>query len=211
MVHSLIADLLKHVEGSIARCECFMQASVSGTADDAALRALSDEVQGAASDADHALRQLVDALGSSPFLPGTRSELVHLATASTRVADRCARVARMTVLRRFRFPNDCGKAVLEILRLTRAQFHLLQTTISKLFSDFAALMKDHAVLDEIRGYESRVDDAGKKLFEEIYAQGEQPLSERMLIAEFVEWICGVSGEIEDIADQVQIMIITREA
>lgn len=211
MVHSLIADQLKHVEGCLTRCECFMQAAVSDTADDAALRALSDEVHKAENDADQALRQMIDALGSSSYLPGTRSELIHVASACDRVANRCEYVARMMVLRQFRFPPDCGKAVLEILRLIRAQFHLLQTTISKLFSDFAALLKDHTVLDEIRGYESRVDEIEKKLFEEIYAKGEQPLSERMLIAGFVEWICDVSDVIENIADQIQIMLITREA
>ena len=100
---------------------------------------------------------------------------------------------------------------MEILSLTHAQYALLQTTISKLFSHLSELLEDHAALDDIRGYERRVDEIEKKLFEEIYAKEELRLSERILIAEFVEWVCDVSDVIENIADQIQMMLITREA
>ena len=211
MVHSFIAEQLKSVEACLACYESFMRTATSDTADNTTLRKLSEDVHQAENAADRSLRQMIESLRSSPYLPSTRSELIQVAAQCDHIANKCEHIAQMMALRQFRFPTYCREAVMEILSLTHAQYALLQTTISKLFSHLNELLEDHAVLDDIRGYESRVDEIEKKLFEEIYAKEELRLSERMLIAEFVEWVCDVSDVIENIADQIQIMLITREA
>lgn len=211
MVHSFITEQLKSVEACLACYESFMRTATSVTADNTTLRKLSEDVHQAENAADRSLRQMIESLRSSPYLPSTRSELIQVAAQCDHIANKCEHIAQMMTLRQFRFPPYCREAVMEILSLTHAQYALLQTTISKLFSHLNELLEDYAALDDIRGYERRVDEIEKKLFEEIYAKEELRLSERILIAEFVEWVCDVSDVIENIADQIQMMLITREA
>lgn len=208
-VHTLITEQIKDVEGCLTNYENFMRAA-SENADFTTLKALCDGVHEMENAADRSLRQMIDSLGSS-YLPATRSELIEIATSCDSIANKCEHTALMLVLRKFRFPEYCAKDVMEIVTLTRAQYELLKNAISQLFSNFGELLKDHSILDEIRGYESKIDVIEKKLYEEIYAKEEIRLSERMLVAEFVEWICDVSDIIEDIADKIQIMLITRKA
>ena len=79
-----------------------------------------------------------------------------------------------------------------------------------MFSQFDELLKDHAILDEIRDLESKVDEIEMALYEEIYSQ-EMGLGEKIQIAGFVEMLCDVSDIMEDVADKIQIMLITRKA
>ena len=209
-VHTLITEQIKDVEGCLANYENFMRAAVTESADKATLKALADGVHEMENAADRSLRQMIDSLGSS-YLPATRSELIEIATNCDRIANKCEHTALMLVLRDFRFPAYAAKDVMEIVTLIRAQYEMLKTAISQLFSNFGEMLKDHSVLDEIREYETKVDVIEKKLYEEIYAQEDVRLSERMLNAEFVEWVCDVSDIIEDIADKIQIMLITRKA
>ena len=86
---------------------------------------------------------------------------------------------------------------------------MLEKSISLLFAKFGDLLKDHSILDEIREYESRVDKIEERLYEQIYAE-DLDLANRMQMARFVELICDVSDIIEDIADKIQIMLITSK-
>ena len=116
----------------------------------------------------------------------------------------------MMVLQKFKFPAKYAEDVLKIVEITQSQFSVLVTAIGKLFSKFDELLKDHSILDEIRDLESKVDEIEMDLYEDIYSQ-DMGLAEKMQIANFVELICDVSDIMEDIADKIQIMLITRKA
>ena len=79
-----------------------------------------------------------------------------------------------------------------------------------LFAKFNAMLQDHSILDEIRAQESKVDAVEEKLYEAIFAM-DMDLAHQAQMASFVEQICDVSDIIEDIADKIQIMLITRKA
>ena len=82
--------------------------------------------------------------------------------------------------------------------------------ITKLFTNFGELLKDHSILDEIRSFESMVDKIEHKLNEEVYALDIE-LAAKMQLAKYVESVCDISDTIENIADKMQIMLITRKA
>ena len=208
-VHTLITEQIGHAEACLTNYEHFMRAAVSDTADQMTLRTLADSVREMEAAADRSLRRMIDSLDGA-YLPATRSELIEVATSCDRIANRCEHTALMMVLRKFRFPAYCAEDVMEIVHLTRLQYELLKTAVSQLFTRFGALLRGHSIPDDIRRYESRIDEIEQQLYEVIYSQEALHLSERMLIAEFVEWVCDVSDIIEDVADRLQIILITRK-
>jgi len=116
----------------------------------------------------------------------------------------------MVVLQNFRFPEDYNPDVREIMNLTNKQFELLETAVRRLFKKFNELLKDHAILDEIRDCESQIDFFERKLYEKSYAL-DLGLAERMRLTEFVSSLCDISDIIENVADKIQIMLVTRKA
>ena len=78
-----------------------------------------------------------------------------------------------------------------------------------MFSDFNSLLKDRKLLDDIRAQESRVDVIEQNLYKQIFSMN-IGLAERTQIAKFIELICDISDIIENIADKIQIMLITRK-
>jgi len=73
-----------------------------------------------------------------------------------------------------------------------------------------SLMKDHSILDEIRDYESKVDVYERKLLEKTYHRG-MDLAECMQLSYFTEDLCDLTDIAENIADKIQIMLVTRKA
>ena len=106
--------------------------------------------------------------------------------------------------------KDYNEDIIEILALSHKQFELLEQSISLLFSRIGDLMKDQSILDEIRNYESNVDVYERKLLEKTYSRG-MDLAECMQLSRFTEDLCDLSDIAENIADKIQIMLVTRKA
>ena len=87
---------------------------------------------------------------------------------------------------------------------------LFEKSISTLFAKFGELLKNHTILDDIRALETNVDVIEQKLYEKIFAL-DLGLAERNQMASFVELVADLSDIIENIADKIQIMLITRKA
>ena len=79
-----------------------------------------------------------------------------------------------------------------------------------MFSDFGQLLKDHTILDEIRKLETKVDVIELKLYDKVFSM-DIGLAERMQMTQFIETICDISDVIENIADKIQIMLVSRKA
>ena len=79
-----------------------------------------------------------------------------------------------------------------------------------LFSKMNTLQKDTSILDEIRSLESQIDKLEQKISESIF-DSDIELAAKMQFASIVERLCDISDIIEDIADKIQIMLITRKA
>ncbi len=208
-VHKLIMDQINDVEKCIMKFESFVRASCTTDTDSEILRSLCEEVCEQESIADISLRRMIDSLAGSSFLPSSRGEIIEIASTCDRVANKCEAFASMVLLQKFKFPEGYADSLLEIMSIIKVQFELLEKAISKLFDSFGAFLKDHSVLDKIREQESKVDTIEGYLYEKTYAL-DITLAERMQISNFIEHLCAITDLIENIADKIQIMLVTRK-
>ena len=209
-VTALINEQIKDVKGCLINFENFLRAAVTPETSPETLRSLNVGVHQMENAADRSLRAMIDSLAGGAYLPSTREDLFSIAASCDKIANKCESTAKMMVLQKFTFPKEFADDVLDIMSYTHAQFELLAKSIDLLFAKFNAMLQDHSILDEIRAQESKVDAVEEKLYEAIFAM-DMDLAHQAQMASFVEQICDVSDIIEDIADKIQIMLITRKA
>lgn len=209
-VHELIMEQLQDVKSCLNSFEDFLRVATTAGDDMKTLRNLCDTVYEKEHVADSSLRRMIDSLAGAVFLPSTREDLISIGTSCDKIANKCEDICYMVVLQNFRFPADYNTDLLEVLSLTHKQFEVLEKSISLLFSRFGDLLKNHTILDEIREYESKVDMFERKLLEKTYSRGME-LAQCMQLTSFVEDLCDLSDIIENIADKIQIMLVTRKA
>lgn len=208
-VYAIIVEEIQNVDKCLVCFEGFLHAAMIPETPRETLNALRADVSKAENAADDSLRSMILSLSKGSYLPSTREELIDLGNSCDRIANRCERVANLIVLYRFRFPNGFSEDILKIIEITKKQLSLLQQAIGKLFSEMNHLQKDPSILDEIRALESQVDTIEFDLSQRIFDLDVE-LAARMQFFELLEKICDMSDMIEDIADKIQIMLITRK-
>lgn len=209
-VHVRIMAQIRDVEKCVLVFENFMTAATTEGTKPEVLRALCENVKAAESDADVSLRTMIDSLSQAPYLPSTREDLISIATSCDKIANKCESVAKMIVLQRIVCPSVYVKDIQQIFVTTKKQFVALEKCISMLFSQMHVLAKNPRYLDEIRELESDVDTVEDRICESLFAT-DMDLAAKQQIAQVVEMLCDLSDIIEDIADKIQIMLITRKA
>lgn len=209
-VHEVIMEQINDVETCLIQFESFIRASVAPDASFETLRSLAMAIGEAEAVADRSLRKMIDSLSGGSYLPSTRKDLISIATDCDAIANKCETYAKMSVVQKFKFPAEFSKDILEIIAIVHKQFDVLEKSISLLFSDFGGLLKDHSILDEIRKYESEVDTIEQGLYERIFSL-DIPLAEKMQMMDFANKVAKPSDIIENIADKIQILLVTRKA
>ncbi len=209
-VHVLIMEQISDVKSCLIKFEEFIRTICVPETAPETVKSLSESVCQAENAADKSLRRMIDSLVGTAYLPSTREDLISVATSCDKIANKCETFTKQVVFQKFHIPEAFGEDFLEIVTVTRAQFALLEKSISLLFSDFGKLLKDHSILDEVRAHESKVDAVEQSLNERIFAL-DVDLADRLQIASFLELICDISDQIENIADKIQIMLVTRKA
>jgi predicted phosphate transport protein (TIGR00153 family) len=208
-VHEYIMEQIKDVEACMRSFENFVRAASSPGTDAETLEMLCDDVSKKEDVADRSLRRMIDSLVGTSFLPSSREDLISIATSCDKVANKCESVALMAVYQHFRFPEDHANDLLKIISITHKQFDLLEESISQLFAKFGELLKDHAILDRIRDLETEVDIIEQNLYKDIFRM-DMDLAHQTQLANYVDELCDLSDQIEDIADKIQIMLVTRK-
>jgi len=209
-VHGLIMEQFQVVKSCLSCFEDFMRVTSSAENDQDTLRSICELVYAKEHEADVALRKMIESLGGTMYLPSTREDLIAIGTSCDKIANKCEDISYMVVLQNFRFPEDYNDDIREIMSLTNKQFELLEEAIKLLFTRMNDLLKNYTILNEIRDYESRIDVYERKLYEKSYSL-DIGLAERMRLTEFVSSLCDISDIIENVADQIQIMVVTRKA
>lgn len=209
-VHLLIIEQIRDVESCLLYFESFMRAACTPETVFETLRSLAINVGEAEAKADISLRKMIDSLTGPAYLPSTREDIISIATSCDHIANKCESVANRVIFQHFTFPEEYSADFVEILSVTHTQFELLEKAITRLFANFGEMLKDHSILDDIRRHESHIDKIEHKLYEQIYAL-DLDLAHRMQLAQYVEMLCDLSDIIENIADKIQIMLITRKA
>lgn len=205
----LILQQIKDVEACMITFESFLKAATTEGTVAETLYALCDSVDQAENKADQSLRRMIDSLLTESYLPSTKEDLISISASCDKVANKCESVAKSIVYRRFRFPAEYANDVMNIIKISREQFQVLEESVRMLFDKFSALTKDHSILDRIRALESQVDEIEENLYRKIYAT-DMDLAHQDQIAAIIEGICDISDIIENIADTIQIMLITRK-
>lgn len=208
-VHTVITEQIKDVRGCLINFENFIRAAAMPNTPKETLSSLCMGVHQMENAADRSLRRMIDSLSAGSMLPSTKEDLIAVAASCDKIANKCEHVAKMMVVQHFTFQESFRKDIIDIIEIQREQFGILENSISMLFSNFNELLQNHDILDKIREYESRVDAIEEKLYEHIFAL-EIDLAHKIQISNFIELICDVSDIIEDIADKIQIMLITRK-
>lgn len=208
-VHAVIMEQINAVENCMRSFENFIRAASSSVTDSDTLQMLCDDVCKKENAADKTLRKMIDSLVGTSFLPSSREDLIAIATSCDKVANKCQYLALMAVFQHFRFPETYAESLLKIITITHKQFDILEESISLLFAKFSSLLKDHSILDKIRDLESDVDDIEQALYKKIFMMN-MDLAHQMQLANYVESLCDLSDIIEDIADKIQIMLVTRK-
>jgi predicted phosphate transport protein (TIGR00153 family) len=209
-VHTLITDEIQDVKATLWKFESFMSAASIPDAKFDTLALLCEGVCKCEADADLALRKMIDSLATAYYLPATKKEIIDVAGECDRIANKCEHTAKMLVVQKCRIPTEYTDGIKNILATTLEQFELLETAISRMFSDFKSILKDHSILDEIRSKESVVDKIEEKIYEDIFNSDEE-LARKMQLSRMIELVCDISDIIENIADKLQVMLITRKA
>lgn len=209
-VSTLILEQVKDVEECLITFESFLRAATTEGTVSETLNSLSGGVAQAEYTADQSLRRMIDSLLTVSYLPSTKEDLISVATSCDKVANKCESVAKSVVYQKITFPKEYAEDIMEIVTITRKQFEILEESIKLLFAKFGALLQDHSILDKIRGEESKVDTIEEKLYHKVYAT-DMDLAHQNQLAHVIEGICDLSDTIENIADKIQIMLITRKA
>ena len=210
LVHTLIMEQISDIENCVINFDSFVRALCVADTPYETLENLATAIGKAEAIADDSLRRMIDSLEGGMFLPSTKEDIIYIATNCDRIANKCEGMAKTAVFQKFRFPQEFTEDLLNILSITHTQFDILEKSISGLFSDFNVMLKDHSILDEIRAEESKVDAIEEKLYKKIF-ELDVELAKQMQISNFVEMISAISDLIENIADKIQIMLVTRKA
>lgn len=210
IVHILLLEQLRNVESALLYFESFMHAACTPETVHETLKSLALNVSDAEAKADISLRKMIDSLQGHAYLPSTREDIISVATSCDKIANACEGIANHVVYQHFSFPSQFADYLLNIISITHDQFEVLEKAITRLFTNFGEMLRDHSILDEIRDFESQVDKIEHNLNEEIYTLDIE-LAARMQLAKYVESLADISDTIENIADKMQIMLITRKA
>jgi len=208
-VHALIVEHMQAVEECLIKFEGFMVAATTPETVPATLGTLSAGVGAAEDVADKALRRMIDSLGGGMFLASTKEDIIAISTMCDKVANKCETIAKVIVCQKIKLPESFTKDVLEMITVTRNQFDVLEESIGQFFEKFGALLQDHKILDEIRALESDVDAVEVKLYDDIFTL-DMDLAHQMQLSGVIELIADISDIIENIADKIQIMLISRK-
>ncbi|MBQ3126796.1 MAG: DUF47 family protein [Clostridia bacterium] len=202
------ADHHEDVVGCLEHFEAFIKASF-GQAEREKLVSLKAAVDNCENAADGELRHVVDLMAES-FLPATRASLIAVIQSTDTVANTCQEITRRIMLEKISLPVSLHAYILEIIAITKDQLSILYVAIEKLFNDYKSISGNRKLLDDIRTEESKIDRIEAILHDRIFAL-DLPLYEKVYYRDLIETICDLSDIIEDIADQIQIMLVEREA
>ncbi len=183
-----------------------MAAAVKAAASDdlSGLDSAAKSVNRLETDADEALRDIRDLLYSGAYLPTIRGDLYRLLSAVDKITNRIEGCVEFVSSQKPLATDGFGEEVNELLDLTVACFDHLELALRAFF-------KPKGRVDDLREHsravgdtESRVDKRERALIAKIFSS-DMPLAEKQHIAEMVSRITRISDQIENTADELELL------
>jgi len=216
-IWSLVDDHLGFVYGCFCAFEVFMGDFLDGKRKSAESQSSTavlllhyrkiDELEGKA---DHARRKIIDAFLEGQLLPSTRKELLEITARMDKIANICQDIACKLVYENVDIPAEYRANLLEITRLTKEQYAMLKRALKILFDDFDRIIKDRSILDDIKKKESEIDTLEDDTTIAIFANEELDLAHKIQLKYFLDKLADISDLMEDIADQIQVIVVLRK-
>jgi len=157
-------------------------------------------------EADGLRRRIVEEFYKGAFLPALREDLIGLALAVDKIADRAESTCDFIMLTRPDIPEEFKEDFRKITIDSLAVFLPLREGKKNLFKDFS-LSREKTI--EVHGLEAKVDDDEWNLNRRIFTS-ELLLSQKMLLRDVAWHIASISDVIEDAADVLEVLIIKKQ-
>jgi len=166
-----------------------------------------DQLEGLA---DKARRNLINAFLDGTLLPSTRKELMNIAASMDKVANKCQNIACQMLYQNLSVPVQHRQCLLDITRITKEQYLAMKKALKVLFDDYDQLIKDPLLLDIIKDKEGEIDKIEDAATIAIFSDPTLDLAQRHYVRHFLTRLCDISDLLEDIADQIQIIVVLRK-
>ena len=161
--------------------------------------------------ADDVRRRLIHAfLKEGSLLPSTRKEILDIVGRMDKIANKCQDIACKLTYENVAIPPTYCPNLLEITRITKEQYLLMKRALKILFDDYEQIIKDESILDDIMAKEYEVDKIEDATTLALYADESLDLAEKNHYKYFLGHMADISDMLEDIADQIQIIVVLRK-
>jgi len=161
--------------------------------------------------ADVARRKLINAFLEGSLLPSTRKEILDIVGRMDKVANKCQDIACKLVYENVSIPEPYCASMLEIVKLTKEQYLMMKRALKILFDDYEQLIKkDGSIITEITDKEREIDHIEDEATIAIYKDDSLHLAEKNHLKYFLTHLADISDLLEDIADQIQIIVVLRK-
>ena len=209
-IWDLVGQHLEYVYECYCAFEQFMVKLLEEGVPAHELAADYERIDALESQADSARRNLVNAFLEGSLLPSTRKELMDITAGMDKVANRCENLACQIVFQCVDIPPQFRAGLLEITRHTREQYGAMKRALKTLFDDYELLIKDPSLLESIKKWESKIDDIENSMVAALFSDPTLDLAERHHLRYFFTRLCDISDQLEDVADQLQIIVVLRK-
>ena len=207
-------NLVDQHMGFVFECYCafekFMEEFLASGKPAGEFMHLYDAVDKLEGDADVARRNIINAFLDGKLLPSTRKEILDIIARMDKIANKCQDVACKLSYQNVTLPQAYRAAFLEITKLTKEQYLMTKRALRILFDDYDRLMKDESILGDIMGKEHEVDRIEDATTMAIFRDETLDLTQRHYYKHFLTNLCDISDRLEDLADQIQVIVVLRK-
>lgn len=157
--------------------------------------------------ADDLQRKTELELAQGALLAGTRQSLLRVVAHEDRMANAAEECLSFLVLQRIRIPELLHPIIKEIVATTVQQSVDLSAAIEGLVEGHEETAKRVEAVDHKEG---QVDELERRAISRLFST-DLPLSQKILVRQFVEHLVEISDRGEDVADIILIALATKKA
>ncbi len=205
-VKELVVQHAQAVEDTVQSMASAIRAYVEGKSWEE-LEELSIHTHRQEGKADDLQRKTELELARGALLAGSRQSLLRVVGRADRLANSAEEALSFLVLQRIRIPELLHPIIREIVEVTVQQTADVRAAIEGLLNGHEETSKHVEAVDHKEG---QVDELERRAISRLFST-ELPLSQKILVRQFVEHLVEISDRGEDVADVILIALATRKA
>ena len=199
----LFAEHLGFVDDTLSSLARFLNALKAG--DKTSVDIYSEEVHNSESKADCRRRDTESAMYSGAFLPNFRGDLLGLAEAFDKVANKAEAVVDEILLQHLEIPDVLMDDFIVLVDLSHETYRSVRSAAEKLFEDLESV---DALVKMTEDLEHQEDDHERALIKKIFDM-ELTLAEKRELRQLALTIGSIANHSEDCSDRIRIITLKR--